>query len=158
MVEQTKAARVRRVSVESVSFGAHGKILGAFIVNGERIEFDAVPDSTILKMIAYGTTQLVNDALAGEDDKEAALAAVILRLKSGDWAVTRGGAKAETIASVAADMVRANAKAKGVKVTAEDVKTLVAKILANPDGVSYGKVKTEFDRRQQVEELDLGDL
>lgn len=158
MVEQTKATRVRRVSVESLAFtgGAKlaGEIIGTFSVNGESLTYSDLPRATIEKMIAYGTTQLVNDALAGEDDKEAALLAVVARIKSGDWSAARS-AGGTTMASVAADLIKANAKKAGKAVTGERVKALVAEILANPDGKGYAAVKAEYDRRN-TETIDLG--
>ena len=167
MTDQVKATRVRRVSVDSLNVNSSAdqgdhirEVVGHFSVNGEVLQYAALPDATIAKMVAYGTTQLVNDALAGEDDKEAALEAVIARIKSGDWSATRTASSGISLRQCAIDTVKAVLKRQGKSATAKDIGALADKMLADKASKGYAAAFAEWQRRnapdiEGIDEIDL---
>lgn len=145
MATETKTTRVRRVEIDgnTISFMGHvGKITDFPTVTAEAV-------------IRYGWTQILQDALAGESDKQAAADVIWAKLLSGDLSRARtSGGKIVTLASVAADLYRIAWRAKNSKApTADELKAGVAKWLADPKAAAV--VKAKFDALSEMEGLDV---
>ncbi len=155
MAQVTK--RVRRVEFidGSIMFTLPGGEVQAF----SESEFHA---ASLRKALEYGITRLFQDRLAGDikdgADADATAKAIIERFISGDWGTTRKSASTGlTLESVALDMVKSAAKAKGRSLTAKEAKDLATQVLA--DEARLPKVQAELARRKaEADDMDLGDL
>lgn len=141
----TKTTRVRRVEINGndISFMGHvGKIT----------DFPAVTAEAVIR---YGWTQILQDALAGATDKQAAADAIWAKLASGDLSRTRtAGGKIVTLASVAADQYRIAWRAKHNKApTADELKVGVAKWMADPK--ARGVIEAKFAETQDLKGLEV---
>jgi hypothetical protein len=149
--------RVRRVQFESgnVLFTLPGGEVQAFTES----DFHA---ASLRKALEYGITRLFQDRLAGDikdgADADQTAKDIIGKFLSGDWGTTRkGGTTGLTLESVALDMVKSAAKAKGRSLTAKEAKDLATQVLA--DESRLPKVQAELARRKaEADDMDLGDL
>jgi len=160
--EKAKVTRVKRVAIEGFDHKIGGnQIVGTVKFMGHEIDLGDLPTASIGHVLTYGITQVLQDALAGEEDKAAAAEAIVAKLTSGDFTRSRS-AQGPTMQSVAAKMVTQVLRAQlGKAPTAELVKAAATKVLdeeGNPKG--YAAVKAQYDKEradwEALQGLDLG--
>lgn len=144
----------------------------AVVVNGLKPE-------TIAYLLQYGWAQSLQDSIAGKEKKaiadiksriaegleaemdedeiaaqaamdvEAALAKRQKAILEGTVAVREAGEAKDPLRAVALDMIRNAAKAKGKKLTKDQLATLADEILADEN--RRAKVQAEFDKRKEAQ-------
>lgn len=132
-----------------------------------KVDFDALPETSKDFVIRYGLKQYLADGMAGAENVATAKAGVearVAKLESGDLSRSRGEGKeapdtVETRAiKLAKAAIRANAKAKNIKPTKEQVADAAAKLVAKDDSWK-AKAKEQLDTEAKMaQSSDMDDL
>jgi hypothetical protein len=147
-----------------------GKELPPFTAKTVTINFPDLPQSAQDKIIEYGLTQYIGDGTAGavdQTDFDSGIDARVERLKSGDFTRTTTRGESNPYASVeklATVKCRETLKQKlvtaGVKKTGEEIKKLVADVMADEvKAAKYIKAaQDEINKQAELAPVDLSEF